>query len=130
MGYSVGIYEAKNRLSELLDRVERGETIAICRRGKQVALLTPVHAERASSQHAIARLRQLRRGTRLNGLKIRDLRDEGRPWVGFWRSVWVLRWRRMMMNCERPPQRQAWSCCRWERGRLHLCAGVTTAGCG
>lgn len=79
MGYAVGVYEAKNKLSELLDRVAMGETIALTRHGKQIALLTPVHAERASGEQAIARLRQLRRGTRLGGLKIKELRDEGRP---------------------------------------------------
>lgn len=76
---NIGIYEAKNKLSEILDRVEAGETIAITRHGKQVALLTPVHQDRSSSRQAIERLRQLRKGSRLGSLKIRDLRDEGRP---------------------------------------------------
>lgn len=79
MRTSIGIYEAKNRLSELLDRVETGETIVVTRHGKEVALLTPVHAQHSSGQQAIGRLRQLRRGSRLGGLKVRDLRDEGRP---------------------------------------------------
>lgn len=76
---NIGIYEAKNKLSEILDRVEAGETIAITRHGKQVALLTPIHQDRSSSHQAIERLRQVRKGSRLAGLKIRDLRDEGRP---------------------------------------------------
>lgn len=76
---SVGIYEAKNKLSEILERVEAGETIAITRHGKQVALLTPVHHSQGNTRQVIERLRQLRKGSRLNGLKIRDLRDEGRP---------------------------------------------------
>lgn len=76
---TVGIYEAKNKLSELLDRVEAGEVIGVSRHGKQVALLTPVHQERPSAREAIARLRQLRAGSHLNGLSIRELRDEGRP---------------------------------------------------
>jgi prevent-host-death family protein len=76
---AVGIYEAKNNLSQLLDRVEAGETIAITRHGKQVALLTPVHHERPSARQAINRLRKVRKGSRLGGLKVRDLRDEGRP---------------------------------------------------
>jgi prevent-host-death family protein len=33
----VGVFEAKNKLSELLDRVERGEQVVITRRGKPVA---------------------------------------------------------------------------------------------
>jgi len=76
---SVGIYEAKNKLSELLDRVEEGEIIALTRHGKQVALLTPVSHVQPSARQAIARLRKLRAGSRLNGLNIKELRDEGRP---------------------------------------------------
>ncbi len=34
--------QAKNRLSELVARVENGETVAITRRGKPVARLLPV----------------------------------------------------------------------------------------
>jgi prevent-host-death family protein len=76
---SVGIYQAKNKLSELLDRVEAGETIGVTRHGKQIALLTPVIQERPSARQAIARLRELRAGSRLKGISIRQLRDEGRP---------------------------------------------------
>ncbi|MEW5854726.1 MAG: type II toxin-antitoxin system prevent-host-death family antitoxin [Myxococcota bacterium] len=36
---SVNVYEAKNRLSELLAAVERGEAVRICRNGKPVAEL-------------------------------------------------------------------------------------------
>ena len=79
MSFSVGIWEAKNKRSELLDRVALGETIVVTRHGKDVAMLTPVHSQHASGQQAIERLRQLRRGSRLNGMEIRDLRDEGRP---------------------------------------------------
>jgi prevent-host-death family protein len=75
---TVGIYEARNKLSELLDRVEAGETIAITRHGKQIALLAPIHRDRSSARQAIDRLRQVRKGSRLDGLKARDLRDEGR----------------------------------------------------
>jgi prevent-host-death family protein len=38
----VSAKEAKNRLSELIERVERGEVVRIRRRGKFVALLTGV----------------------------------------------------------------------------------------
>jgi prevent-host-death family protein len=76
---TVGIYDAKNKLSELLERVEAGEVIAVTRHGKKVALLTPVNQERPSARQAIARLRELRAGSRLRGLKVKDLRDEGRP---------------------------------------------------
>ena len=77
--HAVGVYEAKNKLSELLDRVEAGEIIAITRHGKQIALLTPVNQQRPSARQAIDHLRQIRKGSRLGGLRIKELRDEGRP---------------------------------------------------
>jgi len=39
---TVNVYEVKAHLSELLARVEAGETVTICRRNKPVALLSPL----------------------------------------------------------------------------------------
>jgi len=75
----VGAFEAKTRLSELLDRVEQGQEVVIARRGRPIARLVPASAdasERASA--AVRRLLELRRGTRLDGVDWRELRDEGR----------------------------------------------------
>jgi len=41
----ISTYDAKNRLSELLDAVAAGETIEIVRRGKPAARLVPVPAD-------------------------------------------------------------------------------------
>ena len=38
----IGASEAKNKLSALLDRVERGEEVVITRRGRAVAKLAPM----------------------------------------------------------------------------------------
>jgi prevent-host-death family protein len=38
---SIGFYEARTRLSELLDQVARGKKVLITRRGKPAALLVP-----------------------------------------------------------------------------------------
>ncbi len=38
----VNVYDAKNRLSELLAAVERGDSVRICRNGKPVAELRAV----------------------------------------------------------------------------------------
>jgi prevent-host-death family protein len=38
----LGVAEAKNRLSELIDQAEAGHTIVITRKGKPVAELRPV----------------------------------------------------------------------------------------
>jgi prevent-host-death family protein len=42
---TVGSFEAKTKLAELLDRVEAGEVVTITRRGKPVAQLVPVRGE-------------------------------------------------------------------------------------
>ena len=52
---SVGSYEAKTHLPQLLDRVEHGESIVITRHGKPVARLVPYRAARAPRQ--LGRLR-------------------------------------------------------------------------
>ncbi|HAZ60874.1 MAG TPA: prevent-host-death protein [Gammaproteobacteria bacterium] len=39
---AINVHEAKAKLSELLDRVERGETVIIARRNKPVAELRPI----------------------------------------------------------------------------------------
>ncbi len=41
MTATVGIFEAKTKLSALVERVERGEELVITRRGKPVAKLVP-----------------------------------------------------------------------------------------
>lgn len=76
---SVGSFEAKTHLAELLDRVEHGESVTITRHGKPVAQLVPVTATRQQARvEAIRELREFGKGRRLDGLKIRDLIDEGR----------------------------------------------------
>jgi prevent-host-death family protein len=42
----VGTFEAKNKLSALLDRVVKGEVIQITRRGKPIAELRPIAEDR------------------------------------------------------------------------------------
>jgi prevent-host-death family protein len=76
----VALFEAKNRLSELINRVEAGEEIAITRRGKVVARLVPPAPEEANqrARDAIANLRASRKGVSLGRLNSRDLIREGR----------------------------------------------------
>jgi prevent-host-death family protein len=45
----IGTYEAKNQLSALVERAERGEVIQITRHGKAVAELRPVTGARRRS---------------------------------------------------------------------------------
>ena len=77
----VGLFEAKNRQTELVDRASRGEEVVITRRGVEVARLVPP-AVRDESHRAVAlaqRIRQSRAQHPLGGkLSIRKLIDEGR----------------------------------------------------
>ena len=79
---SVGAYEAKTHLPQLLDRVQRGETIVITRHGKPVAKLVPTSAGRAKPdvKQAVREMLEFRdkQGPRLGGLSVRELVEEGR----------------------------------------------------
>jgi len=75
----IGAYEAKTHFPQLLERVEKGERITITRHGKPVALLVPADSvPRRPVADVIAEIRELRKGVRLNGLKIKDMIREGR----------------------------------------------------
>ena len=76
----VGTYEAKARLSELLDKVEAGETVVITRRGRAVARLVPEPELRGARVRAtIEQMRQERAGRpAMSRDEIRAMRDEGR----------------------------------------------------
>ena len=77
---SVGVFDAKNRLTALLDQVEAGREVVITRRGKPVARLVPAgdNFDRAKARRAAAGLRLASKGQTLDGLSIRALVDEGR----------------------------------------------------
>jgi prevent-host-death family protein len=62
---TVGSFEAKTKLAELLDRVEAGETVTITRRGKAVAKLVPAapgEDERARRRSLIEEIKRKRSG--------------------------------------------------------------------
>ena len=76
---TVGAFAAKTHLSDLLERVERGERFTITRHGKPVAQLTPVdQRDPAAVKDAIAALKAFRKGHSLGGISLRELIEEGR----------------------------------------------------
>jgi len=79
-GNIVGAYQAKTRLSELLEKVEAGEEITITKHGAPVAKLIPVRKEVTSEERAAAidRIQKLATSLYLGGLKVKDLIREGR----------------------------------------------------
>jgi prevent-host-death family protein len=77
---SVGLFQAKNGLSELVERASKGEEFMITRRGEEVAMLVPAsRRSRRPAREVIEHIRQTRKGARLpQGYNLRRLIDEGR----------------------------------------------------
>jgi prevent-host-death family protein len=48
MGGSYNIYEAKTRLSELVEKARRGEKVVLMNRGEPVAMIIPFERPRAA----------------------------------------------------------------------------------
>ena len=77
----VGVFEAKARLSELVDRAERGVETTITRNGKVVARLVPAAKARGKSPNAavLDRIAAFSRTLRVKGrVNIRRLIEDGR----------------------------------------------------
>ena len=74
----IGAHEAKTHLPKLLDRVARGESLTITRRGKPVAKLVPVAAERERARNALNRIIERRQHVKLVPLaELMDSAHEG-----------------------------------------------------
>jgi len=75
----VNAFEAKTRLSELLRETERGASYIICRRGKEVARLTPPlkEAKEIDLKEVLSSFHEIRE--QMSGrVNIRELIEEGR----------------------------------------------------
>ena len=76
---TVGAFEAKTHLNELLRQVSQGETVRITRRGIPVAkLVPPEDGEHKDLRTIVQDIREIRKGANLRGVTIRKLIDEGR----------------------------------------------------
>ena len=79
----IGSFEAKNKLSELLAKAERGEETIITRRGRPIAKLVPVTAghDVEAARGAMRRIRTLAQELKLGPFKWNEwkaYRDRGR----------------------------------------------------
>jgi prevent-host-death family protein len=77
---SVGAFEAKTHLADLLDRVARGERITITRHGVPVALLVPIEEKEAKLSHReiVEGMRALRKRVKPGKMSVREMVKEGR----------------------------------------------------
>lgn len=76
----IDVFEATNRLGQLLDLVERGEEVVITRHGKPIARLMPPRTavNRAEAREAAQQIREMSNGVTLGGIPIKDLINTGR----------------------------------------------------
>ena len=74
--------EAKTKFLQLLDDIERGETVVITRHGKPIARLSPeVERRQEQIKAAMDQIRKLRsRQERVTVAEILSARDEGRKY--------------------------------------------------
>ena len=78
---SIGSFEAKTHLPQLLERVSQGEEFTITRHGKPIARLVPAVPVRSRPdvRQVIEELKAFRKGNTLGeGVTVRDLIEEGR----------------------------------------------------
>jgi prevent-host-death family protein len=74
----VGLFEAKQKLSELVERASRGERIGITRRGKLAAQIVPAQEE-ADLKKAFEEIEKIRkRSKKVPGVTVKSLIEEGR----------------------------------------------------
>ena len=75
---TVGLFEAKQKLSELVQRAREGEKIGITRRGKLAAVLVPAAPE-ISLRDVFQDIERIRKRVKLTpGVDVKELIEEGR----------------------------------------------------
>ena len=75
----VGLFEAKQKLSELVRRAGNGEKIGITMRGKLKAVIGPAQQERVDLKQVFAEIEKIRkRSKKVPGVTVKSLIEEGR----------------------------------------------------
>jgi prevent-host-death family protein len=82
---SIDTFDVRISFTKSVERVVQGEAIIMTRYGSPVAKIVPLdeadrgdEADKGRVENTIARLKDFNAGQALNGLSMRDLRDEGR----------------------------------------------------
>src|SRR5690606_15596159 len=115
----IGAFEAKNRLSALLDEAAKGQRVWITKRGKRVALLSSGRESepKETPEEVLTQFRNLRRSARKGLESLRSLVEEGRrcsgsspmrPFAGPGFSV--TRVHRALRGCWRRSSAKNWNC--------------------
>lgn len=77
--HTVGAFEAKAKIAELLDKVAAGETVLITRRGEAAALLVPPSKIQQDRGKAISEIKRFRKSCKTGKIDIEALIDGDRP---------------------------------------------------
>jgi prevent-host-death family protein len=77
---TIGAFEAKTHLSDLLDRVSKGETVTITRHGVPAAMLVPVGhtGKKLTHKEIVEGMRALRKRIKPDRMSVREMVEEGR----------------------------------------------------
>jgi prevent-host-death family protein len=75
----VGVFEAKARLSELVERAQAGHSTVITKKGRPVARIIPERAGKWDRSKVLDEAEEFRRRLRIKGkVDLRELIEEGR----------------------------------------------------
>ena len=75
---TIGLFEAKQKLSELVERASAGEQIGITRRGKLAAVIVPARRE-MSVKEIFTDIEDIRKNvTQSKRFSVKELIEEGR----------------------------------------------------
>jgi prevent-host-death family protein len=75
---TIGLFEAKQKLSELVERASEGEQIGITRRGKLAAMIVPARSQRTMDE-VWADIEDIRKHVdRSKFSSVKELIEEGR----------------------------------------------------
>ena len=77
---TIGAFEAGTHLAALLERVSKGEKLAITRHGVPAAMLVPIGATQSklSTQGIVEGMRALRKRVKPGKMTVREMVAEGR----------------------------------------------------
>ena len=77
---TIGSFEAKTHLPQLLEQAARGEEFTITKHGKPMARLVPAVSATPKSdiRAAVEAMKQFRKGRSLGASSIREMIEEGR----------------------------------------------------
>jgi prevent-host-death family protein len=76
---TIGTFDAKTHLSEMLDEIQKGKDYIITKRGMPIAKLIPYSEGKKTRQEITLELKAIRKRTMGKPFNIRKAIEEGRP---------------------------------------------------